>query len=144
MPHHSDAIMGVMAHQITSLSIVHSTVYSGADQRKHQSSASLGCLRGIHLWPVNSPHTGSVTRKIFPFDDVIMLNKHCIIRLCVSHKIISLMPYVASGNVMQVIKWHKTFLIYLSALSEFNFAMNGIFTNQFTINAQYINRINVF
>ena len=34
--------MGEMASQITSLTIVYSTVYAGADQRKHQSSASLG------------------------------------------------------------------------------------------------------
>ena len=27
---------------------------------------------GIHRWPVNSPHKGTVTRKMFPFDDVIM------------------------------------------------------------------------
>ena len=57
--------MGTMASQITSLTIVYSTVYSGADQGKHQSSASLAF--------VNSPHTGPVTRKMFPFDDVIML-----------------------------------------------------------------------
>ena len=39
----------------------------------HQSSASLAFVRGIHMWPVNSPHKGSVTRKMFPFDDVIMI-----------------------------------------------------------------------
>ena len=64
--------MGTMASQITSLTIVYSTVYSGADQRKHQSSASLAFVRGIHRRPVNSPHKGPVTRKMFPFDDVIM------------------------------------------------------------------------
>ena len=69
---HIDVIMGAMASQITSLAIVYSTVYSGADQRKHQSSASLAFVRGIHRWPVNSPHKWPVTRKIFPFDDVIM------------------------------------------------------------------------
>ena len=45
---------------------------SGADQRKHQSSALLAFVMGIHRWPVNSPHKGPVTRKMFPFDDVIM------------------------------------------------------------------------
>ena len=68
----NDAIMGVMASQITSLTIVYSTVYLGADQRKHQSSASLAFVRGIHRGPVNSPHKWPVTRKMFPFDDVIM------------------------------------------------------------------------
>ena len=64
--------MGAMASQITSFTIVCSTVYSGADQRKHQSPASLAFMRGVHRWPVNSPHKGQVTRKMFPFDDVIM------------------------------------------------------------------------
>ena len=70
--HHSDVIMSTMASQITSLTIVYSSVYSGADQRKHQSSASLVFVRGIHRWPVNSPHKGPVTRETFSFDDVIM------------------------------------------------------------------------
>ena len=64
--------MSLMASQITSLTIVYSTVYSGADQRKHQSSASLAFVRGIHRGPVNSPHKWPVTWKMFPFDDVIM------------------------------------------------------------------------
>ena len=70
--HYSDVIMGAIASQITSLTIVSSTVYSGADQRKHQSSASLAFVWGIHRGPVNSPHKWPVTRKMFPFDDVIM------------------------------------------------------------------------
>ena len=64
--------MDAMASNITSLTIVYSTVYSGADQRKHQSSASLAFVRGIHRSPVNSPHKWPVTRKMFPFDVVIM------------------------------------------------------------------------
>ena len=70
--HYYDVIMNAMASQITSLSIVYSSVYSGADQRKHQSYASLASVRGIHQWPVNSPHKWQVTRKMFPFDDDIM------------------------------------------------------------------------
>ena len=50
--HYNDVIMSKMASQITSLTIVYSTVYSGADQRKHQSSASLAFVRGIYRWPV--------------------------------------------------------------------------------------------
>ena len=72
LPHYSDVIMGTMASQITSLTIVYSTIYLGADQRKHQSSASLAFVRGIHRWTMNSPHKGPVTWKMFPFDDVIM------------------------------------------------------------------------
>ena len=71
--HYNDVIMSATASQVTSLTIVYSIVYSGADKRKHQSSASLAFVRGIHRWPVNSPHTWPVTRKMFPFDDVIML-----------------------------------------------------------------------
>ena len=65
--------MSAMASQITSLTIVYSTAGSGADQRKHQITASLAFVRGIHRLPVNSPHKSPVTRKLFPFDDVIMI-----------------------------------------------------------------------
>ena len=56
--------MRAMASQITSLTSVYSTVYSGADERKHQSSASLAYMRGIHRWSVNSPHKGPITRNL--------------------------------------------------------------------------------
>ena len=50
--------MSVMASQITSLTIVYSTIYSGADQRKHQSSASLAFVRG------NSPVNGEFPEQM--------------------------------------------------------------------------------
>ena len=65
--------MGTIASQITSLTIVYSTVNPDADQRKHQISASLAFVQRIHRGPVNSPHKWPVTRKMFPFDDVIMI-----------------------------------------------------------------------
>ena len=65
--------MRLVASQITSLTTVYTTVYSVTDQRKHQSSASLAFVREIHRWPVNSPHKGPVTRKMFPFEEVIMV-----------------------------------------------------------------------
>ena len=65
--------MGAMTSPINSVSIAYSTVCSGPDHRKHQSSASLAFVRGIHRRPVNSPHKWPVTRKMFPLDDVIML-----------------------------------------------------------------------
>ena len=71
--HYGDVIIGAIASQTTSLTIVYSTVYSDEDQRKHQSSASLAYVRGIHRGPVNSPHKWPVMRKMFPFDDVIMI-----------------------------------------------------------------------
>ena len=52
--YYDDVIMGAIASEITSLTIVYSTVYSGAS-------------------PVNSPHKWPVKRKMFPFDDVIMV-----------------------------------------------------------------------
>ena len=73
--HYDDVIMTTIAAQITSLPSVYSTVYSGPDQSKHQSSASLAFVWGIHRGPVNSPHKWPVTRKMFPFDDVIMLGE---------------------------------------------------------------------
>ena len=70
--HYSHVKMSVIASQITNLTIVYSTMYSGADQRKHQNSASMAFLRGIHRWPANSPHKGPVTHNLYPFDEVIM------------------------------------------------------------------------
>ena len=61
---YSDIKMGAMASQITCVSTVYSIVCSGADHRKHQSSASLAFERGIHRWMVNSPHKGPVMQKI--------------------------------------------------------------------------------
>ena len=75
--HYSNVIMSATASQITFLAIVYSTVYSGVDQRKHRSSTSPAFVRGIHRWPVNSPHNRPVTPKMFPFDDVIMYARLC-------------------------------------------------------------------
>ena len=68
--YYNDVIMGAIASLITNITIVYSTVYSDADQRKHQSSAPLAFVWGIHRGPVNSPHKWPVTRKMFPFYDV--------------------------------------------------------------------------
>ena len=75
--------MSMMASQITRLTIVYSTIYSGADGRNHQSSASLA-----FRWPVNSPHKGPVTRKMLPFDDVIMETVGCPIQVTVHNILI--------------------------------------------------------
>ena len=69
--------MSVIASQITSLMIVFSTVYLDTDQRKHQSSASLAFVRGIHRRAVNSLHKWPVTWKMSPFDDVIIISAVC-------------------------------------------------------------------
>ena len=60
--------MSTMASKITSLTIIYATVYSGADEKKTST------LRVTGLSPVTGqfPAQGPVTRKMFPFDDVIM------------------------------------------------------------------------
>ena len=73
--------MSIMASQVTSIVIVYATIYSGPHERKHQSSASLDFVRGIHRRLVNSQHKVSVTRKMFPFDDVIMQNDLIVVTL---------------------------------------------------------------
>ena len=73
---YNDVIMGAMTSQITSLTIVYSTVYSGADRRKHQSTASLAFVWGIHRWPITGefPSQRPVTRSFDVFFD-LRLNK---------------------------------------------------------------------
>ena len=68
---YNDVIISTMAFQITGVSIVYSTVGKSPDQRKQQSSASLASVWGNHRWPAITPHKRPVTRKMFPFDDVI-------------------------------------------------------------------------
>ena len=75
--HYNDVTMDAMASQITSLKIVYSIVYSDADQRKHQSSASLAFVWGLHQGPVNSPHKWPVTWKMF-----LLMTPSCAICLC--------------------------------------------------------------
>ena len=93
--------MKVMASQITGVSIVSSAACSGADQRKHQSSMALAFLRGIDRWSVNFPKKGPVTRKMFPFDDFIMLLCTLMAR-CLQLRYIS---FLLQNNPDDVIKW---------------------------------------
>ena len=73
----NNVIMIPMTSQITGISIVYSTVCWGAAQRKHQSSASVAFVWRIHGRPVDSLHKRRVTRKMFPFDDVIKMLFSC-------------------------------------------------------------------
>ena len=70
--HYIDVIMSAIAFQIIEVSSVFRTVSSGADHRKHQSPVPQAFVRGIHRWPVISPHKGPVPGKTFPFDYVVM------------------------------------------------------------------------
>ena len=114
--HYNYVIMSTMASQITSLTIVYSTVYSATDQRKHQNSGSLAFVRGIHRWPVNSPHKGPVTRKMFPFDGIIMNMVNFVQNYHTSHPIAHLweqhMSFVSSKSVffyiLDPLWWHIT------------------------------------
>ena len=78
-PHYIDVIMTTMESQITSLMVVYSIVYSGADQRKYQSSAPLAFVRGVHRdrW---IPRTkGQLRRKCFHLltSSCLPVNKIC-------------------------------------------------------------------
>ena len=69
--------MRTMASQITSLTIVYSTVYSRRRSKKTSKLHITGlCVRGIHRSPGNSPHKWPATRKMLPLDDVTMETKH--------------------------------------------------------------------
>ena len=112
--HYDDVIMGVIASLITSLMIVYSTVYSDTDQRKHQCSASLAFVWGIHRGPVNSPHKWPVTRKMFPFDDVIMMLTYNDSWLCANKLCHQWFDNIwGGGNCQiwdnyQILIWHPT------------------------------------
>ena len=112
--HYGDVKMGVLGSQITSLMIVYSTVHSGTDQRKHQSSASLAFVRGIHRWPVNSLHKWPVMQKMFPFDDVIMVSTVFTDSLTSRHRSICSWkfdpPHIITFIPMTKLpwKWHDT------------------------------------
>ena len=106
--HNNDVIMGVIASQITSLTNVYSTVYSDADQRKHQRSASLAFVRGIPRRPVNSPHKWPLTWKMFPFDDVIM-NTYDIMRINFMIRMLELYMW---HHATQIDPYQKCYHIY--------------------------------
>ena len=113
--------MGAMASQITSLANVDSSVYSATDEKTSKLRVTGLCV-GIHRWPVNSPHKWPVMRKIFPFDDVIMLfmfpkinptrqvlrcYRATILCLAIPHHVIlraTLRPCVATEN-RQKVEW---------------------------------------
>ena len=73
LPHSRSLLIQSDINKQTGVSIVSSTACSGVNQRKHRSTASLAFVRGIQRRPLDSPHKGPVTRKMFPFDDVIKL-----------------------------------------------------------------------
>ena len=119
--HYCDVIMGAVAPQITSLMIVYSTVYSDANQRKHQSSASLAFVRGIHREPLNSPHKWPVMRKMFPFDDVIMYSKS-LQSTNFDHKMIIRIPEL-------IVRDYSNSILHASLNEIFHVKMWGVWAN---------------
>ena len=105
--------MGAMASQITSLTIVYSTVHSDAD-KKHQSSASLAFVRGIYRGPVNSPHKWPVTGKMFPFDDVIIVRNYSWIFHVLTSTPIWLTQFRINSWLCNYIRLHRTGVIIYS------------------------------
>ena len=99
--HYSDIIMSMMVSQVTSSTNVYSTVYSGTDQRKRQSSMSLALVRGIHQSPVNSPHKGPVMWKMFPLVDIIM--RDYFVYVCISRKYLHVISCCTRANFLQII-----------------------------------------
>ena len=71
--HYNNVIMNAIVCQITASRFFTQALIQAHIKEKNQSFASLALVRGIHRWPVNSPHKGPVTRKMFPFDDLIMI-----------------------------------------------------------------------
>ena len=112
--HCNDVIMNAIASRIISLTIVYSSVDSGADQRKHQSSVPLAFVSEIHRWPMNSPHKGPVTRKIFPFDDVIM---HVIQRYFPGARAIARLPPVPVKQPYMTSETTKYDLLWMYSVS---------------------------
>ena len=134
--HYNDVIMSTLASQITSLPIVYSVVYLRRKSKKHQSSASLAFVMGIHRWSVNSPHKGPVTRKMFPFDDVIMLAgiPHsltvCGVRFILCGRVVSTqqvwqqyqaVQYVCSNICVTLYRWKTELKQFTSFISDINF-----------------------
>ena len=128
--HYGDIIIGTIASQITSLTIVYSTVYSDADQRKHQSSASLAFVLGIHRGPVNSPHKWLVTRKMFPFDDVIMRETGDLRRHRAHCDVIVVCCHIPTAYIML---WNQQLQVHSGVLLTFNLMYNTNMKKEHTI-----------
>ena len=132
--------MNAMGFQITSVSIVCSPVCSVADQRKHKNSASLAFVKGIHRWPVDSPHNRPATRKMFPFDDVIMIIWGFLLqwrhngRDCISNH----QPLDCLLNRLFRLRSKKTTKLRVTGLCAGNSSVTGEFPAQRAINAENV------
>ena len=101
--HYCNVIMSAIASQFTGVSMVCSTVCSGADQRKHQSSASLAFVGGIHKEPVTRRmfplwwrHHGTKTTQEADSNEVCQVSRNSIL---------------SSNNVIITPKWYNKYII---------------------------------
>ena len=108
LDHNSDVTMSAKASQITSISTVCSAVCSGAHKRNTKVPRHwplCGESTGDR-WPVDSPHNGPVTRKLFLFDDIIMWSiKHS--QVCYTH-----LPVIIEKNAINPLGWDILCLTY--------------------------------
>ena len=118
-----------MASQITDVSCVCSTVCSGVEHRKDDSSVSLVLVRGIHCWPADFPHKGPVTRNMFSFDNVIKTWNTMVTGPIPSANDWSWQPIRYAKNSLQAYWWgprlmfvedHFRTLLWFTALSNYS------------------------
>ena len=122
----SDVIMSAMASQIAGASTVDLIVCSGASQRKYQSSASLAFVRGIHWGSVNSPHKGPVTRKMLPFDDVIMRHIHMVYRCLTVQRNLHKTHYRSKVTEHFINEWYESISAQQKPCIEPSFETNHL------------------
>ena len=111
---YTDVTMGTIASKITSFTIVYSTVYSDADQRKYQSSASLAFVQG------NSPEAGEFPAQMASYEENVSIwwRLHVLSRLTFNLKTHSCLwwifwpmtIYVVDGGVVLSIHVFKTLI----------------------------------
>ena len=128
----NDVILSAMASHITQPHDFYSTVYSSANQRKHQSSASLAFVRGIHRWPVNSPHKGPVTRNMFPFDDVIMVGV-VMVDSNLNNEIPAMVKLPGQYGVISAILWSYGIILPVCVLFEYCWVLPSLLQGDFII-----------
>ena len=113
-----------------------SNVCSGADQGKHQSSSSLAFVWRNHRWEVDSPHKGPVTKKMFPIDDVIIVEAEFIVNTNLPENIHCKVAFSPSRTVMglcvEYISFGALFIVVVCPENRghWRWVIIGLLTNQ--------------
>ena len=117
--HYSDVIMSMMASHTTGILVVYWNVCSGADKKNTKAPRHLAFVRGIHRWTVSTPHQGPVTRKMFPFDNVIMYTTWWAHSIKRSNRLFShIMPHLACLRSDDVVSFDCTTKVMTSQLTR--------------------------